>query len=347
MFLPVGMIDWLTLILEGLFLDADTHKKCMNLSDKIMRISPDGEVRWTSNCRESIRSDSHQVTISFGSTIRIMGSPARIHHCNNVFGSLDIQQCALDMITYVCEHYDIILPRNLKQWKCSKIDITQNFDMGSKAQCQQVIDHLKMAKYGRQKLSTFETSVEWGKGSALQMLKAYMKGEQCLKLIRDKSAFFTDEEISKAHKLVRLEYSLRRIFILRLREAGLNWYDLTPEHLIALHTHAFSKLISDIEVTDMDNILDKLLVNVGKGEHQIPTLGQAQAAYDCYMRCRTIGFKQAQESFTRPTWTRHLKNLSTIGIKAPDLQPSNVVPFRRRAIVLDQPVSCWADIKLP
>jgi hypothetical protein len=114
-----------------------------------------------------------------------------------------------------------------------------------------------------------------------------------------------------------------------------------------MHTHAFSKLISDIEVTDMDNILDKLLFNVGKEESQIPTIGQAQAAYDCYVRCRTIGFTQAKESFNTHTFNRHLRNLGTIGIKAPDMQPSNVVPFRRRAIVLDQPVSSWADIKLP
>lgn len=347
MLLPVGMIDWLTLILEGLFLDAKTHQRCASLVDRILRISPDGEVRWATNCRESIRSDSHQVTVSFGSTIRIMGSPARIHHVNNVFGSLDIRKCALDMINFVGNHYDIVLPRRLELWKCSKIDIAENFDMGSESQAQQYINHLKLADYGRQKISTFATSVEWGKGSALQMLKAYMKGAQCLKLVREKSALFTDDELAKAKKLVRLELSLRRIYMLRLKEAGLNWFDLTPENLIALHSHAFSKIISDIEVTDMDNILDKLLFNVGKDDGQIPTIGQAQAAYDCFIRCRTIGFRQAQESFSQQTWSRHLKNLSTIGIKAPDLQPSNVVPFRRRAIVLDQPVSCWADIKLP
>jgi hypothetical protein len=66
----------------------------------------------------------------------------------------------------------------------------------------------------------------------------------------------------------------------------------------------------------------------------------------CYNSIRANGLKRAREDFTTPSWYRHLKNLRSIGIVAADLQPMNVVPLKRRPILLDQPVSCWDDIKL-
>lgn len=346
---PAGMIDWITLILEGLHMDSEMHRYATSLSDRIERISTKtGERMWSSPVHENIRSDTHQITVKFGSRIEICGSPARVHHCNNVFGSLDIQFCALSMINFVCLHNpELDLPRNLKLWKVSKIDVTRNYDFGSEAQCQQVTDYFKAMDYGRLKKVTYDTSVVFGHKSTWHRLKIYMKGIQCLKLIREKSAHFTPDEIAKAKKLVRLEYSICRALIAELLEAGLRWYELTPDMLLEMHTQAFDPLISDLMVTDMDNILDKLMANVGAAENQIPTQGQAVAAYDFYLRCRTIGFQQCRESYTRPTFARHLKNLGTIGIKAIDLQPSNVIPFRRKPILLGAAVSSWDEIKLP
>ena len=345
---PVGMIDWLTLMLDASFLSADARAFVLENADRVQRISPKtGEIRWETVVRESIRSDSHHVTVQFGSTLTIQGSPARINNCNNVFGSLDIQRCALDMIEFVARHWSIIIPRNLKLWRCTKIDVTQNYDLGSLDQVKQAIDSFKPLKVGRQRTSTEDTTVLWGKGSVLHMGKIYAKGPHARKMVNEKNAVFTNEELLKADRLLRVEYSMRRLLIRRIKEqSGWEWHQFTPDFLLSYHRDYFSKFISDIEVVDMDNVLDLLLANVGKEPGQIKSEGQARAAYHCYTACRTIGFHQAKQSFRGGSWYRHLKNLSTVGIGPADLQPLNVVPLRRRQVVLDQPVSSWDDIKL-
>lgn len=343
----IGMIDWLTLRIDGSLLPVDAREKCLNNIDRIQRINPaTGEVRWETVCRESIRSDSHHVTVQFGSTLTIQGSPARISNCNNVFGELDIEKCALAMITFVATHFHIFLPRNLKLWTCSKIDVTQNFDMGSLEQVQQAIDAYKFIKVGRQRTSTEDTTVMWGKGSALHMGKMYAKGPHARKMASQKSASYTETELKKADKLLRVEYSIRRLMIRRLREAGLEWYQFDAEFLLTLHRDYFQKFISEVEVVDMDNILNLLLENVGKGEGKIPSKGRAVAAYECYMRCRDLGLQVARTTYPSSTFRKHLQNLRSVGLGESDLQPYNVVPLRRRQLFLDKPVSSWDEIQL-
>ena len=346
--LLVGMIDWLTLIIDGSLLPVDAREKCLNNIDRIQRINPaTGEVRWETVCRESIRSDSHQVTVQFGSTLTIQGSPARIKNCNNVFGELDIQTCAKEMIKFVAVHFGIFLPPNLKLWRCTKIDVTQNFDMGSLEQVQQAIDAYKFIKVGRQKTSTEDTTVMWGKGSTLHMGKMYAKGPHARKMASQKTASYTETELKKADKLLRVEYSIRRLMIRRIRETtGREWHQFTSEFLLALHRDYFQKFISEVEVVDMDNILNLLIENVGKGEGKIPTKGRATAAYDCYVRCRELGLKIAKETYPKSTWHLHLKNLRSVGLGEADMQSHNVVPLRRRQLFLDKPVSSWDEIQL-
>jgi len=341
-----GMIDWLTLIIDASLLDPEVRKICYDNADKLVKISREGEVLFEVVQRQSIRSDSHHVTVHFGSTLQICGSPARVRNCNNVFGSIDIQQCAIDMIRFVVAHYAIFLPINLELWRCSKIDVTLNYDLGSLEAVKNAIDHFKPLKVGRQKTATEDTTVMWGKGSCLHMGKIYAKGPHSRLMFQKSEASFTPEELRKADRLLRVEYSIRRLMIRRLREGGREWYQFDAQFLLFLHSDYFSKFLSQVEVVDMDTVRDLLVNNVGKGENQIPTIGQAEAAYDCYTRCKMNGFQYAKSSFPKGSFSRHLKNLRTIGLDVADLQALNVVPLRRRPIVLDQPVLSWDDIKL-
>lgn len=344
----IGMIDWLTLWLDASLLDRDSMQRVLKNADRVQRINGlTGEVRWETAVRESIKSDDHNVTVNFGSRLQIQGSPARVVSPHNVFGSLDIQECAKNMIEFVAKHHSIFIPKNLKLWSCSRIDVNQNFDMGSLAQAQQAVDFLKPLKCGRQKTTTYDTACIWGKGSSLHSGKAYLKGPQLRELVAKNNARVSDFELAKADRLLRIEYSMRRGLIHRIREGtGLNWYDLTPEILLAYHSNYFSKFISTVEVVDMCNVLDLLLENVGDGDDQIPTEGRARAAYRCYTDIRMNGYHIAKESYPKATFYKHVKYLRTIGLGDSDLQPINVVPLRRRQIVLDQPISSWDQIQL-
>lgn len=81
-----------------LYLSEEIRQIFNEKQDKIVRISPDGEKVWEISARTSIRSDSHQVIARLGSNLEIMGSPARVMHTDNVFGSSDINVCFNAMI---------------------------------------------------------------------------------------------------------------------------------------------------------------------------------------------------------------------------------------------------------
>lgn len=124
------------------------------------------------------------------------------------------------MCKAVAKHHSIIIPTDLNRWSCSRIDINQNFDMGSLAQAQQAVDYLKPLKCGRQKTSTMDTSVMWGQGSSLHKGKAYLKGPQLRELVSKNNARVSAEELLKADRLLRLEYSMCRGLIHRIRESS-------------------------------------------------------------------------------------------------------------------------------
>lgn len=338
-----GMIDWLSLSIDVAFLSDEVRRICYENHDRILKIDREGQIVFEKVSSEWLRSDSNYLEVSFGSYLHLRGSPARVVNSNNVFGSLDIKECALTMIRFFCKMNNVIIPMDLNQWNCTRIDVTRNYDMGSLQGVLDAIDAFKLIKVGRQKLSTEDTTASWGRGSSLHTGTAYAKGPQSRKLAAKSKANFSPEQLRIADRLLRLEYSIRSLMLRRFKQIGLKWQDFTPEFLIDHHTEYFNQFISGVEVVDMGNILDLLLQKVGQG---IPTEGQAKAAYDCYLRCREKGFRQAKDSYPKGTFSRHLKNLSTIGVGPADLQPSNVVPLRRRQVVLDQPVSCWDDIKL-
>lgn len=344
---PRGMLDWMTLRLDASLLPENIRQVLKENTARILKIDKDGNLEWESAARESISSDSHQITIKFGSTLEIMGSPARVIRGNNVFGSLSIRRCFKDMVLFVQRHFGIMFPLKIEQWKCTRIDITRNYAMGDYQSVLQAIDALKMVNVGRQKATHYDTTIMWGKGSSLHNGKAYAKGPDLKRNVNKKKAFCTEEELEKAYQLLRLEYSLRRHMIERYFDTGLKWYDYSEAFLIELHDRYFSQFISEIEVVDMDNVLELLLKNVGDGKNQVPTERQAHNAYDCYMRCKTMGKQVAKGTYrSTRTWFHHLKNLKNSGIYEVDLQPNNVVPLKRRQIVLSEPVSCWDDIKL-
>lgn len=338
-----GMIDWLTLRIDASLLGENVRQLLLINTGKVLKIDREGQLEWESSCRENIRSDSHQITVRFGSFLEITGSPARVVNSNNVFGSLDIKKCAFNMIDFVARHYSVFLPRNLRDWSCTRIDVTTNYDLGSLEQCKLAVDLLKTVKVGRQSKVTYDTSVSWGGGSQLHSGKVYCKGPQLRKQCKGGSSSCTDEQLDKADRLVRLEYSFKRKLISRIKEnSGLIWSEFNPQFLLAYHCDYFSKFISKIEVTNMETILSDLLSKVPS---EIPTESQARAAFNCYCKIKTVGPESTKKQETS-SWYRHLKNLRTIGLSDADFQHINVVPLRTRRIVLETPVSGWDQIKL-
>lgn len=339
------MIDWLTCRLDGALLAQNVRDEIRSNSSRILKIDSTGKLEWEAAGREVIKSDSHQVVIRFGTHLEIMGSPARVSSGNNVFGSLDIVDCWEKMVRFVQRHYGIVFPLKKEQWKITRIDVTQNYDMGSLENVYQAIEALKVSKAGRQEASPYAHGVIWGKGSKYYNGKGYAKGPDLRRNVKRKKAFCTEEELGLADRILRLEYSIRRQRMDELSDMGAKWWNLSPEFLVEEHAKYFDKFLSGLEVTDMDDVFELIMSSVGPSEGNIKTQSQAQQAYDCYLRCKQFGRHKAQAMYKKHTWYRNLKNLRLAGIKPVDLQLNNVVTLKARRLVLDQPVSCWADLK--
>lgn len=328
------MIDWLTLKTPLIDLDDSVRVVLQRLNGRIMKISKEGEVEWMTPARESIRSDSHQVSIRVATDIEICGSPARVLHKDNVFGSGDIVFCASAMIGFVEGQLGVSLPHEADRWKVSRIDITHNYDLGSSAEVRQALAFLRHSEGGRYQVRTSSESVYFNAGSRMRSGKAYHKGPHLAYQMKKRQAEFTALELSLAERLLRLELSLRSQWWHRSRQ---DWYDLNETQLDRIHADYFDQFIGKVEVVEMDNLLQSL-------EKVSETKGQALSAYRTWSLVKSIGVREAQASMPDRTWRRHKKLLFDAGLTWADLQMSNVVPLRRRPILLGAPVRSWDEL---
>lgn len=340
-----GMIDWLSLSLDVCFVPEPLRLQMEKYSNKIMLISPDGEIKSIRCAWDSIRSDTHQIVFRIGSRLEIQGSPSRVGLLNNAFGSLDIHYCAEKMISFVLSQFGF--PREalppLPEWGCTRIDITRNLCMTSREEPGQVLESLKYLPSGRQKVSFEVSGIYIGKGSSHLVGKVYLKGQDAKRLNARKKSFYTEEELLLSDYLLRFELMLRSRKIKHFSNLfNCHWSGFTPEFLLTRHDEFFSKYLSDAEILDMNMLLEKLIEVAkvsGKSE------AAARQAYGFYLLVRQNGLANARASTTKTTFYRHKKLLQDAGVMASDLVQSNVLPIRRKPILLGDAVCSWEDVR--
>lgn len=330
------MIDWLTLRLPPDKVSEELRVSLLRLQGRLISINPDGSVEWEAPRRESVRSDSHQVSVHMGYGLEISGSPARVMESNNVFGSGDIRACFASMTGFIEERLGIALPKTLSDWKCSRVDITHNFNLGSAAEVRQALSCLRLSEGGHFQVRTQAESVYWGQGSRLRRGKAYAKGPHLRYLAKKKGLVISSDLLDLADSLLRLELTLAGQY---WRErAAKAWFDYSESDLDELHREYFSQVIGKIEVKEMENLQERF-------EEVAKTPGQGKAAYRTWALIRSIGIREAQAMLPPSTWYRHKAIMFDAGLTWADLQSQNIVPFRQRAIVIEQPVRSWEELR--
>lgn len=183
------LIDWLTLKICSSLVNPDVLAVLRSDANLILCVSPNGELQWESISRVSIRSDTHQLSVSVGGFVTITGSPARffpddsgIH--DNVFGNLDIVYNSNLMIGHIEESLKINLP-NYKEWDITRVDVTENYFVKDFAYgVERVLSHWRSAEMGKYKTATYGDSVYIQKGNKINSGKAYYKGAQLVKNYR-------------------------------------------------------------------------------------------------------------------------------------------------------------------
>jgi II/X family phage/plasmid replication protein len=308
----------------------------------------EGSIDWSSPVYESIRSDSHHVTVRVsGDRVSVFGSPARsMGFPNNVFGSSDIVACARAHIAVAAQSLPFVLP-DVAAWYLTRADITRNYWLGGQTEVNQALVYLRQAEGGRLKVNNkYAETVYWNEKSDLNANKAYSKGHHIQYQLKKNQAQIEAWQIPLVNGLLRLENSRRGKWFRRLRESGRDWKTLTVDELNSLHFEAFSKIIgtSQIEVSEMDSILDSLKSVINPKTNKSISESQALSAYRTWGLVKMIGVEEAKASMAPRTWTHHKGLLFAAGLSWADFAAGNVVPFRRKVITLGEPVESWEGV---
>jgi len=305
-------------------------------------IDPDGAVSWERPARVSVRSDSHQITVEFGSDLVVYGSPAPLvtGRMDNVFGSDDVLVCAGSMLCFVSASLGVSLPSPLA-WSCTRIDVTENYHLGALGNVKQALELLRHAEGGRYQVRTAAESVYWSERSTYRSGKAYAKGPHMEYLKkRRRESLLNSVEMAQVSGLLRLELSLRRHFFSRLLKG--QWFDLKASDLRREHAAYFGKLIGTVEVTETMNVRLKLIeaaISLGM------SAGCGASAFASWNWIRTSGFADWRDGMSRASFYRHKKILQAAGLSYTDFAARNVVVLRRRLLVLEAPVRNWSELR--
>lgn len=333
------MLDWLTLRVDASILDEAALASFRSSQDRILRLDPGGAIKWEIPAHESIRSDSHQVTVRLGSDLSIKGSPARVMGKDNVFGSDDIVACAQAMLSFVAQTREITLPR-YTAWRLTRADITHNYDLGSAAAVRQALHELSIAEGGRYQKQCHAGTVYWSSRSSVRSGKAYAKGPHMLVQVRAGKASFTEEEMELGQRLLRLELQLKSWYW--REQAQKPWYEYTANDFQRIHEEYFTPLIGTIEVVQMDNVREKCIdaaQQLGKPE------SWGMGAYRYWVLIREVGFEEARALTPRTSHYRYLKTLRLAGLGYADFQARNITPLRRKPVILGEPSRSWCELR--
>ena len=331
------MIDGLTIRVPIANLDPHQVRAWSDRQGYLCAIDPTGQVEWAKPKRESLRSDSHGVVIEhWHDCLKVQGSPARVMGTDNVFGSDNALACARAMCGFASGHGIVEFGDDFDAWTVSRLDVTENYDLGAPSAVRQALTHLRMASGGRYAVRTQADTCYWSPASERKSGKAYAKGPHLEYLARQGKVALDPTDLALAHRLLRLELALRSKWW--REDAPAKWWELTGAQLAGFHRDYFEKLIGSIEVTDMTDLRKRL-------DEVCDTPGRAQAAYYFWALVRTVGIEEVRNATPRSTYYKHVKALMQAGLSHSDFTAGAILPFRSTRIDLGQPVQSWAELR--
>ena len=334
------MIDWLTMKLPLIGLSGELAESIFRAvadrAGRMLKIDAAGQVEWEKLVWEKVRSDIGSVLCRVGDDLEIMGSPARAVGSDNVFGTGDIRQAASSMVALISNTLGLDLPTDLHQYRVTRCDVTANYDLGDAASCRVAIDALRYGEGGRFRGRSLGGTIYWNHKSAHASGKAYHKGQHLRFLAKKEELELEPWQFVAADRLLRLELSLRRHWWDR---ADKHWTAFSEQELEKEHADYFSRFVGSIEVKDMDtDILDRL-------QNVCPSKGRANAAFRTLSLIKSLGVEQTRTMMAASTYRNHTAWLIEAGLSLSDLRAGNVLPFRRRVVVLDKPVRSWDELR--
>lgn len=185
------MIDWLTISIPFL------HNECIN-NGFIISVSPEGSTEWLTE-KSRVVQGSHMASLQIRSEepcgddlysrIRLSGNVVKFLQGHNVWGSDQLFDLALCAFMRVFELIQLPfdpqqLAHSVYQGRITRVDLTENYDVGSETQASEFLYALErsatLRHRGAGKLDRRGTTLYFGKHSRRWALKVYLKYQELL-----------------------------------------------------------------------------------------------------------------------------------------------------------------------
>lgn len=341
-------------------ISAKTHpalfERVAEFSGHIFATDSSGELDWQKRTLDidALRTDSPglfwQLSGDGKSDVLIIGaSPASLEHGLNLWGSCDIRYCAHVLIRHAAKALQCFLP-DLEAWQVRRVDVTANYALPDASTVKSALAQMLVSDGARRRAGSGKRAgdtVYWNPSSDLTKGKAYHKGPQVEKLVKQNklgatAAPIEPEHFELMHQIIRLEHTRGSRWFRRLEENGKRWQDLTTQNLIDLHTEFFAPLLGHgIEVKNMEKpqIISAIMQANGCTERL------AKSAFNTYRNCREDGYTQTKDSMAEPTFYKHQRLLRNAGISDSHLRTARLIPFPKVRFEIARPVRCWDDIR--
>ena len=310
-------------------------------SDRVMKISPQGDITYEKRCLKQI-AGSYDSSISivsagdlqpgFASEVYISGNPSKFLQGHNIFGSDDLHSLIADTLGVISKYIDLPINQyslNDRDTRLTRVDVNYSYELNSLSDVLAWIGSAAISSNSRHGGAVKKGStVYWGKGSKRWQMKAYAKGKE-ISVRKHKLPFeLLDTPLYQwAQNKLRIELTLvtKELQKLDLRSPS-NWNKSTPQQL-------FDDYITRINMNQQVALTDKKVL-------ELP-----QALKSTYLIWQQ-GF-HVREHIPERTFYRHKKqliDLHGIDITLPrqSSESNNVVPLIRVLEAKPATIPDWA-----
>lgn len=345
------MIDWMTLTIDASEIERKYHSVLKHQSESILHLDVDGAIKRESSLfarvspdTEKHSSDLFGLSINFGSQLVICGSPARTSKTHNLFGSSHPLLCFEMMVNFVERCLDIKLPKSPKLWNCTRIDYNRMYELGGHTGVLQALNFLRHSESRGANVTCAGTTVYWDKNSTYLSLKAYDKFQDLKRTMRQKKTFLTAEELALCESLLRFEMKLGRHYMYRQEErTGRKWYDYTAKDLADIFNEKLNQIIGkEMNITNHKGLRQKFQESAIKLGFT-PMMGSR--AYSTFNMIKVEGLETVKREMKKSTFYLHKKIMRHAGLSNADITTGRILEFRRKSIIIDQPITSFNQLR--
>lgn len=299
--------------------------------------------------------------------IELKASPAKVMQGHNVYGTDDLQACALALCEAFFKHYpdvaDLLDPHS---WEVREADITYHSRAESPIHANAFIQAASRIQKGQTKSrSGYASTTYFGnKKSRLKKVKLYEKSqeirEHLKKLSKEKDGElraepFTPELIKYSEGLIRWEVTLKARWFTR-RKISIRLKDMVKTWSPVRYWKEATKDIRDaIKGQTMKMTNDEKIEKALKAKYESTTKTGKKSytkAINCfrtYLVIKDRGYQEAMRVSVRRTFYEHLEMLHAIGLSRAALQNveygNNIIPMVRYIEVeFSDQYPAWSDL---